>query len=364
MDTRRLIEFQKSLKSQEVSWDSLLKKQLEDYFGADFDEVQVFVVDEISILPRLTAFALGKSIYFHKDHWDPSTTEGLKLLAHELAHVIQQNRGLLRLEVRAQVRANDSVSPEMEAHLAMKGLGRLDHFIVRNRVLMPYPQGFDSSDRILIGDFSQAMSVIRTVANQTALPRQLSPLSRMGRRPPRPGRRQELDRLSPALDRPMNYPDFVLGMGGRIIGRGMGPDLGTTHGIRYFYTCRGGLIDLTHFCQLMNWGRLVGYRVAMAAGEGNEVQQGFRALLGSEGAASSFHSPEDQESNRLGAQFGRRLHGGETVSQFCGSLRGFMQSLGPVDLVDLDIDAIVRWYSSWFNRGRGVPDCSQFRLER
>jgi hypothetical protein len=36
---------------------------------------------------------IGSDIYFRADCWDPRTPAGLWLLAHEVAHVVQQQRG-------------------------------------------------------------------------------------------------------------------------------------------------------------------------------------------------------------------------------------------------------------------------------
>ena len=36
------------------------------------------------------AFATGTDVYFAQDEYKPNTTDGDKLIAHELAHVVQQ----------------------------------------------------------------------------------------------------------------------------------------------------------------------------------------------------------------------------------------------------------------------------------
>ena len=36
------------------------------------------------------AFATGTDVYFAKDQYKPNTSDGDKLIAHELAHVVQQ----------------------------------------------------------------------------------------------------------------------------------------------------------------------------------------------------------------------------------------------------------------------------------
>jgi len=61
--------------------------------GADFSDVKIHANSTSSSLNQSLnsrAFTYGNNIYFNKGEYNPSSTSGKKLLAHELTHVVQQ----------------------------------------------------------------------------------------------------------------------------------------------------------------------------------------------------------------------------------------------------------------------------------
>ncbi|MDH3657579.1 MAG: DUF4157 domain-containing protein [Nitrosopumilus sp.] len=79
--------------SQGSSLDSSTRGFMEPRFGFDFGRVRIHtdsnaVKANASIHAR--AFTMGNDIYFNDGGYDPKTTQGRKLLAHELTHVVQQ----------------------------------------------------------------------------------------------------------------------------------------------------------------------------------------------------------------------------------------------------------------------------------
>jgi hypothetical protein len=70
---------------------------MEPRFGADFGGVQVHMGSEALQMTRelkAQAFTLGQDIYFGAGRYNPGTTAGKRLLAHELTHTIQQTGGI------------------------------------------------------------------------------------------------------------------------------------------------------------------------------------------------------------------------------------------------------------------------------
>ncbi len=66
---------------------------MEDRFGSDFGEVRLLTGAEAGAAAdalRARAFTVGEQIVFQPGQYDPGTTAGRRLLAHELAHVVQQ----------------------------------------------------------------------------------------------------------------------------------------------------------------------------------------------------------------------------------------------------------------------------------
>ena len=74
-------------------------KFFEDKFQRPFDDVRVHDdsgADDAARKIDALAFTRGNDIYFRSGAYDPTSPEGKKLLAHELAHVIQQRPGINR----------------------------------------------------------------------------------------------------------------------------------------------------------------------------------------------------------------------------------------------------------------------------
>ena len=69
--------------------------EMEAHFGRDFSEVRIHTdKNAIAMNDKLKAqaFAQGKDLYFNQGKFDPTSKDGKHLLAHELAHVVQQNK--------------------------------------------------------------------------------------------------------------------------------------------------------------------------------------------------------------------------------------------------------------------------------
>ncbi|NEU10434.1 DUF4157 domain-containing protein [Flavihumibacter sp. R14] len=64
--------------------------------GSDFSEVKVHTNSEAVRLNRglnARAFTIGNDIYFNEGQYQPGSSDGKRLLAHELTHVLQQSSG-------------------------------------------------------------------------------------------------------------------------------------------------------------------------------------------------------------------------------------------------------------------------------
>lgn len=73
-----------------------VRREMEGAFGHDFARVRVHTDARAAQLNRqlgAQAFTHGADIYFDRGTFDPASTQGKHLLAHELAHVVQQTGG-------------------------------------------------------------------------------------------------------------------------------------------------------------------------------------------------------------------------------------------------------------------------------
>ncbi len=76
--------------------DVALRAYMEQQIGADFSQVRIHTDGASAAMNRdlnALAFSHGADIYFGPGKYDPSSLAGQRLLAHELAHVVQQGAG-------------------------------------------------------------------------------------------------------------------------------------------------------------------------------------------------------------------------------------------------------------------------------
>ena len=77
--------------------DSSTQSFMESRFDTDFSHVRIHDGSSAASAARSVnalAYTLGQDIVFASGHYAPDSVDGKKLLAHELAHVVQQNPGL------------------------------------------------------------------------------------------------------------------------------------------------------------------------------------------------------------------------------------------------------------------------------
>ncbi len=100
-----------------------LKSMMESGFGLDFSQVRLHTDNEAARMSssiHAKAFTHGNDIYFNRGQFAPDTTEGQRLVAHELAHTIQNNGVIARKkkketpEERAQRKKDERLKKEKE----------------------------------------------------------------------------------------------------------------------------------------------------------------------------------------------------------------------------------------------------------
>jgi len=81
-----------------------VRAPMEQAFGGDFSGVRVHAGDEADGLNQslqARAFTTGQDIFFRQGEYNPGTTSGKTLLAHELTHAIQQGATPIKRQVQA-----------------------------------------------------------------------------------------------------------------------------------------------------------------------------------------------------------------------------------------------------------------------
>jgi hypothetical protein len=75
---------------------SATRESMSDSFGVDFSDVNIHTGSEAVQMSKelgAHAFTHGNNVYFNQGKFNPETTNGKRLLAHELTHVVQQGHG-------------------------------------------------------------------------------------------------------------------------------------------------------------------------------------------------------------------------------------------------------------------------------
>ncbi len=76
--------------------DTDTRADMESRLGHDFGDVRVHTDSRAHDSARAVnahAYTVGSNVVFQRDKYDPSSTEGKTMLAHELTHVVQQRSG-------------------------------------------------------------------------------------------------------------------------------------------------------------------------------------------------------------------------------------------------------------------------------
>jgi hypothetical protein len=100
--------------------ESAVKSRMEPAFGHDFSRVRIHTdanAEQLSLALNARAFTVGHHIAFGRAEYDPLTLPGNALIAHELAHVVQQGNSSANNNPRKQS-AHESDSLEDEADVA------------------------------------------------------------------------------------------------------------------------------------------------------------------------------------------------------------------------------------------------------
>jgi hypothetical protein len=76
--------------------DNDTRTDMESRLGHDFSDVRVHTDSQAHDSAKAVnahAYTVGSNVVFQRDKYDPSSTDGRTMLAHELTHVVQQRSG-------------------------------------------------------------------------------------------------------------------------------------------------------------------------------------------------------------------------------------------------------------------------------
>jgi hypothetical protein len=109
--------------------DHRTRGRMESAFGVDFGGVRVHTdtrADGLNHALSARAFATGSDVFFRQGEYDPGSSRGRELLAHELTHVVQQTGTGPGLQARMTVSEPDDPQ-EHEADRMAQAVMRMEH---------------------------------------------------------------------------------------------------------------------------------------------------------------------------------------------------------------------------------------------
>ena len=118
--------------------DAGTRSQMESAFGENFGDVRVHTggaAEKMNEEQGARAVTRGRDIYFGRGEYDSSSREGKELLAHELAHVVQQRGSSGSPQTNATGQAGDAFEQEADQAAASVLMGQRPH--VENRSAAP-----------------------------------------------------------------------------------------------------------------------------------------------------------------------------------------------------------------------------------
>ncbi len=136
------------------------RSSMESAFGSDFSGVRVHTGgDSVQMNQELgaRAFTHGSDIHFNAGQYDHGSTEGQRLLAHELTHVVQQGNALSAKAVQRNPEINDQGEqlPEPENKLVEKN--PTDNTV--EEALPPKPDQGEEGENPLVTQIASDLSI-------------------------------------------------------------------------------------------------------------------------------------------------------------------------------------------------------------
>jgi len=156
-DLSVLSSFSSSLNASKGSGSPLplgTRSFMENAFSADFSGVRIHAdshAAEMSKGINAKAFTLERDIYFNEGQYNPVSTEGRYLLAHELTHTMQQNENPSESKIKRFI----STEPAGGCGLCYglpREAGRAAHTLIQTEFEIMYPLGLIEFPLVSSGD--------------------------------------------------------------------------------------------------------------------------------------------------------------------------------------------------------------------
>jgi hypothetical protein len=159
------------------SMDAGTLSRMESAFGASFSNVRIHDGAEADTLSRslqAEAFTTGNDVFFRKGNYDPGSSGGQELLAHELTHVVQQGgAGTATRRIRRFVTKEQFAERTDEGMFTAKGpaqkeiekqllaYSKLGEVVKRPKGAKPHPSGVNCDVLLKPEQYDQALALLK-----------------------------------------------------------------------------------------------------------------------------------------------------------------------------------------------------------
>jgi Domain of unknown function (DUF4157)/Calpain family cysteine protease len=135
-----------------------LQRKLGQAMGADFSGVRVHTghqADQLNRSIQAKAFTTGQDVFFRQGEYNPESSAGQKVLAHELTHVVQQQSG--RVSRKKQIK--EQVSDGGQVHGSSLSIQPSDgsNLVVQRDYVTPPYYGFGDLNKTFPGSAYQKL---------------------------------------------------------------------------------------------------------------------------------------------------------------------------------------------------------------
>ena len=126
---------------------------MESRFGADFSNVKIHTdSNSVQMNKELNAHAFthGNDIYFNSGEFNPESSSGKHLLAHELTHVVQQNDKIQRKAIVYNYQDNEKNDMERAHEIAEKMSNKAQQYMGgghSNHYKLWYDNNYNTADK-------------------------------------------------------------------------------------------------------------------------------------------------------------------------------------------------------------------------
>ncbi len=159
--------------------DASLRQDMESRFGHDFSQVRVHsstTAGQSAQEMGAQAYTVGNDVVFAPDHFEPTSSHGRRLIAHELAHVVQQSASQARTLAASDIYPASPRVPGAQSGLRVQRFTEPGHKLIGDEAFgieLMKLAGVEMTfgDAVALGDYFGSIEDVRKLATKEGIGR-------------------------------------------------------------------------------------------------------------------------------------------------------------------------------------------------